>query len=113
MIWITLEEIKQQLRLGSSDTSLDAQLTRWGNSAEAYVLNWTRRTVAELKAMYPTGDTTQIPADVWEATVMLVANSYEHGEPASERQLYTIPYGVDAKLQPYRKGTYSSVEEDE
>jgi hypothetical protein len=108
---LTLEEIKEQLRLEPSDTSLDDQLTRYGNSAEAYVLNWTRRTPAELKAMNPTGDTTTIPWDVWEATVMLVANSYEHQEPASERQLYTIPYGVDAKLQPYRKGTYSSEEE--
>lgn len=112
MIWITLEEIKEQLKLEPSDTSLDAQLTRWGNSAEAYVLNWTRRTVAELKEMNPTGDTTTIPWDVWEATVLLVASSYEHGEAASERQLYAIPYGVDAKLQPYRKGTYSSDEED-
>ena len=51
MKWLTLTEIKQQLRIEADYTDEDALLTRYGNSAEAVVLNITGRTYDELKAM--------------------------------------------------------------
>ena len=44
MKWLTLTEIKQQLRIEADYTDEDALLTRYGNSAEAVVLNITGRT---------------------------------------------------------------------
>ena len=100
MKWLTLQEIKQQLRIEPDFTDEDALLTRYGNSAEATVLNITGRTFDELKAMNPAGENT-IPADIWEASVMLVAASYEQRSAISMQQLYAIPYGFDAKVKPY------------
>ena len=100
MKWLTIEEIKQQLRIEPDFTDEDQLLTRYGNSAEAVVLNTTGRTFEELKAMNPTGEDV-IPADIWEATVMLVAHSYEHRSPASMQNMYTIPYAFDMKVKPY------------
>ena len=81
-------------------TDEDQLLTRYGNSAEAVVLNITRRTFEELKEMNPTGEDA-IPDDIWEASVMLVAASYEQRSAISMQQLYAIPYGFDAKVKPY------------
>ena len=100
MKWLTLSEIKQQLRIEPDFTDEDALLTRYGNSAEATVLNITGRTFDELKAMNPAGENT-IPADIWEASVMLVAASYEQRSAISMQQLYGIPYGFDSKVKPY------------
>ena len=102
MKWLTLSEIKQQLRIEPDFTDDDALLTRYGNSAEAMVLNITGRTFEELKAMNP-ADEDSIPADIWEATVLLVTASYEQRSAISMQQLYAIPYGFDAKIKPYMR----------
>jgi hypothetical protein len=104
MKWLELEEIKQQLRIEPDYHDEDALLTRYGNSAEAVVLNITGRTIDELKAMNPTGED-EIPADIWEATVMLVTLSYEHRSPVSMQNLYAIPYAFDMKVKPYMRLT--------
>ena len=99
MKWLTLTEIKQQLRIEPDYTDEDALLTRYGNSAEAVVLNITGRTFEELKAMNPTGEDT-IPDDIWEATVMMVTMSYEHRSAVSMQNLYSNP-AFDMKVKPY------------
>ena len=99
MKWLTLPEIKQQLRIEADYTDEDALLTRYGNSAEAVVLNITGRTYDELKAMNPAGED-EIPADIWEATVLMVSMSYEHRSAVSMQNLYSNP-AFDMKIKPY------------
>ena len=99
MKWLTLPEIKQQLRIEADYTDEDALLTRYGNSAEAVVLNITGRTFEELKTMNPAGEDT-IPADIWEASVLLVTMSYEHRSAVSMQNLYHNP-AFDMKVKPY------------
>ena len=99
MKWLTLPEIKQQLRIEADYTDEDALLTRYGNSAEAVVLNITGRTYDELKAMNPAGED-EIPADIWEATVLMVTMSYEHRSAVSMQNLYSNP-AFDLKIKPY------------
>ena len=99
MKWLTLQEIKQQLRIEADYTDEDALLTRYGNSAEAVVLNITGRTFDELKAMNPTGED-EIPADIWEATVLLVTASYEHRSAVSMQNLYSNK-AFDMKVKHY------------
>jgi hypothetical protein len=104
MKWLTLEEIKQQLRIEPDFALEDNLLTRYGESAEAVVLNITGRTYDELVAMNPTGEN-KIPADIWEASVMLVTLSYEQRSPVSMNNMYAIPYAFDMKVSPYIRHT--------
>jgi hypothetical protein len=104
MKWLNLEDIKQQLRIESDFTDEDALLVRYGNSAEAVVLNLTGRTYEELKAMNPTGEDA-IPADLWEATVLLVELSYQQRSPLTSQNLSVVPYAFDMKIKPYMRLT--------
>lgn len=104
MKWLTLEDIKQQLRIEPDFVLEDNLLTRYGESAEAVVLNTTGRTYDELVAMNPTGEN-KIPADIWEASVMLVTLSYEQRSPVSMNNMYAIPYSFDMKVSPYIRHT--------
>lgn len=104
MKWLTLEEIRQQLRIAEDCHEEDALLVRYGNSAEAVVLNMTGRTYEELKAMNPTGEDA-IPADVWEATVMLVELSYQQRSPLTSQNLSIVPFAFDIKIKPYMRLT--------
>lgn len=102
MKWLTLEEIKQQLRIEPEFEDEDTLLTRYGNSAEAVVLNMTKRTFDELKAMNPTGEDA-IPDDLWEASIMLVEVSYHQRSPISQQHLSGVPYAFDMKIKPYMR----------
>ena len=102
MKWLTLEEIKQQLRIEPEFEDEDTLLTRYGNSAEAVVLNMTKRTFDELKAMNPTGEDA-IPDDLWEASIMLVEVSYHQRSPISQQNLSVVPYAFDMKIKPYMR----------
>ena len=102
MKWITLDEIKEQLRIEPDYDEENDKLERYGNSAEATILNLTGRTYEELKAMNPLGEDA-IPPNVWEATMLLVSVSYEHNSAVEQYQMYAVPYGVDLKIKPYMK----------
>ena len=102
MKWLTLEEIKQQCRIEPDYTEEDNLLIRYGNSAEASILNLTGRTYDELVAMNPTGENT-FPDDLWEATVLLVVNSYEQRSPVTMQQVHAILYHLDMKIKPYMR----------
>ena len=98
MKWLTLEEIKQQCRIEQSFTDEDAILTRYGNSAENTVLQICHRTYDDFIREYG-----EIPADVVEASLLLVTNSYEHRSPASQYNMYAIGYAFDMKIKPYMR----------
>ena len=112
MRWLTLEDIKDQLRIEQEDTSQDKLLTRYGATAEKFILRYIQRTEEELKAMN-TEDPTQVPEDIVSATLMLCDLYYQYRGPVSMQNLYLIDYGFDALVMPFRKGTYSSVDDEE
>ena len=49
MRWLTLDDIKDQLRIEQEDTSQDKLLTRYGATAENFTLGYLQRSEAELK----------------------------------------------------------------
>ena len=112
MRWLTLTDIKDQLNINQSNTLYDRKLTRKGNAAEQFVLDDLQRTEAELKA-FNTIDPTKVPDIIVEATLLIVCEMFEHNSPISMQNLYLVPYGFDALVSNYRKGTYSSVDEEE
>lgn len=96
MKWLTIEDIKAQLRI---DTDCeDAVLQLYGVAAEETVLNYINRTYEEVMEKY--GD---IPAPVRLATLMLVDNSYQHRSPASPQNMYYVLYGFDTLIKPYMR----------
>lgn len=104
MRWLTLDDIKAQLRIESSFTDEDNLLTAYGNNAEEMVLNITERTEAELKAMNRL-DVTKMPRPIVQATLMLVDLSYQQRNPISMANLYAVPYSFDFLIKPYMKLT--------
>ena len=110
--WVTLNDIKDQLRIERDNTQEDTLLTRYGATAEKFILRYIQRTEDELKAMN-TDDPTQVPEDIVSATLMLCDLYYQYRGPVSMQNLYLIDYGFDALVMPFRKGTYSSVDDDE
>lgn len=102
MKWLTLTLIKQQLRLEQDYRDEDALLELYGGSAENTILQCTNRTVDELKAMNPAGaDTDNIPADIMEASLMLVTVSYRYRTPIDMQNLSIVPYTFDLKIKNY------------
>ena len=112
MRWLTLEMIKAQLRIEPENTSEDTLLAMYGESAEDFILQWTQRTEAELKAMNSV-DPTKVPTSIIHASLMIVDTSYQYRNPVSIHITYLVPYTFDVLVAPYRKGTYSSVDEEE
>jgi len=112
MRWLTLEDIKDQLRIPRDFTDEDNTLKRYGATAENFTLRYLQRTEAELKSMNDQ-DQTQVPEDIVSATLLLVDAYYQHRGPISQQNMYLIDYGYDALVMPFRKGTYSSDSNDD
>ena len=111
MRWLTLTDIKAQLRIESNFTQEDTLLTMYGDAAEQFILDYLQRTEAELKELNTT-DQTKVPTNVILASLMLVDLYYQQRGSVSMQNLYLIPYGFDALVSNYRKGTYSSEENE-
>ena len=110
--WLTLDEIKDQLRIERDNTQEDNLLMRYGATAENFTLRYLQRTEDELKAMNDQ-DPTLVPEDIVSACLLLVDLYYQHRGPISMQNLYLIDYGYDALISDFRKGTYSSVDDEE
>ena len=104
MKYITFDQIKDQLRLDDQQ-ALDEHdlLELYGESAEDMVLNTLNRTITDIFEQYGT-----VPKALVQAGLMLVAQSYQHREPASPQNLYAVPYAFDLLLKPYMRLTTSS-----
>lgn len=98
MKWLTLEQIKQQVRIEPGFTEENSLLEMYGNSAENTVLQYLNRTYYDMVLSYG-----GIPDDVVHATLMLVDASYQHRSPASIQNMYYVLYGFDAKIKPYMR----------
>lgn len=97
MKWLTLNEIKDQLRIERDFTLEDQKLTMYGDSAEEVLMEITRRTYDDFVENYG-----KIPTPIREASLMLVTASYETGSAVSLQQLYSNPT-FEMKLKPYMR----------
>ena len=98
MKWLTLEKIKQQVRIEPDFIDDDALLESYGESAEETVLNVCQRTYDDFISNYGA-----IPQPIVEASLMLVTLSYEHRTPVTQYQMYAVGYAFDMKVKPYMR----------
>lgn len=98
MKWLTLDEIKDQLRIERDFDLENDKLTLYGDSAEEMVLELCQRSYDDFMDKYD-----KIPTPVREASLLLVVASYEVGSPVSMQQMYAVGYGFDFKIKPYMK----------
>ena len=98
MRWLTLADIKDQLRIEHDFTLEDDILEVYGESAEDSVLDIIRRSYTEVIETYG-----NVPTPLVHASLMLVDLSYKERGPVSSQNLYQVPYAVDFKLKPYMK----------
>lgn len=97
MKWLTLNEIKDQLRIERDFTLEDQKLTTYGDSAEEVLMEVTRRTYDDFIDNYG-----KIPTPIREVSLMLVTASYETGSAVSLQQFYSNPT-FDMKVKPYMR----------
>ena len=99
MKFLTFDMIKAQLRLDDEQAKLEYDLLNdYGEAAEDAVLNICHRTITDIFEQYG-----MVPKALVQAGLMLVAQSYQHREPASPQNLYAVPYAFDLLLKPYIK----------
>ena len=95
--WLTLEQIKRQIRMELDFHEEDDSLLEYGEAAEDTILDWCGRTYESLIETYG-----KVPAPVVQASKLLVTQSYENRSPTSGQNLSVIPYGnIDVLLKPY------------
>ena len=101
MKFLTFEHIKAQLRLDNAQAPEEHDLLElYGEAAEDMVLNTCNRTITDIFEQYG-----MVPKALVQAGLMLVAQSYQHREPASPQNLSAVPYSFDLLLKPYIKLT--------
>lgn len=98
MKWLTLEEIKAQLRIELDFHEEDDVLTGYGESAEATLMNYLNRTYADVIACYGS-----VPAPLVHASKMLVDVSYQHRSPINVTNISQVPYTFDLLVKPYMR----------
>ena len=104
MKFLTFEQIKAQLRLDDAQAADERDLLElYGEAAEDMVLNTLNRTITDIYEQYG-----MVPKALVQAGLMLVAQSYQHREPASPQNISAVPYAFDLLLKPYMRLTTSS-----
>ena len=99
MKFLTFDQIKAQLRLDDEQAEEERDILElYGESAEDAVLSLVRRNRANLVETYG-----RIPKQIVQATLMLVAISYQHREPASQQNMYAVPYTFDLLIKSYMR----------
>lgn len=96
MKWLTIADIKKQLRVDFDDE--DDVLELYGSAAEDTVLNCLNRTYQDVLEEYG-----EVPTAIRQATLMLVDSSYNHRSPAEPTQMYYVTYGFDILIKPYMR----------
>ena len=102
MKWLTLEQIKQQVRIEDNFDDENNLLTSYGAAAEETVANLLNRgktvddMVASLADEY--GGT---PESITNAALMLVDNWYQHRSPVDVVNMSVVPYSFDLLIKPY------------
>lgn len=107
MKWLTLEQIKAQLRIEPDFTSEDTLLESYGESAETTLLNYLNRPYADILGSY--GD---VPLPLVHASLLLVDTSYQHRSPISVTNISQVPYTFDLLVKPYMRLTSAESDGD-
>lgn len=107
--FLTLPDIKAQARIESSFTDDDDYLMMLGAAAEEKLLSDIQRTYDEVVEL--NGGTW--PYKLALAALLLTSQWYKHREPTTNQSISVVPYAYESLYMSWRKGTYSSVEEDE
>ena len=109
MQFITLNELKDQLRIEHDYTDEDTLLTTDGNAAEAALLRACNRTAEDLLATFGTTDQTTgdvlPPPDFVLACLMLGKHLYEHRGPDDTVQQVQVPYSIDLMIKQFMRLT--------
>ena len=106
--FLTLPDIKAQVRIMPDDNFEDNYLLMLGKAAERRLLKDIQRTYDEVVEMEG-----EWPMDLTMAALMLTASWYKNREPETNQSMAVVPYSAyEGFYMPYRKGTYSSVEEE-
>ena len=99
MKWLTLQAIKEQLRLEPDFHDEDALLEEIGESAEESVLIYCRRTYDELVEQYG-----KFPVNLVRASKLLCTIGYEQRSGLSPQQQHEVNGGsLDFLIKPYMK----------
>lgn len=96
MKFLTFQEIKQQCRLDDEQAELERSLLEiYGEAAEETVLDIIRRSLLDVIVTYK-----GIPSRLRQASLLLVAQSYQHREPSSSQNMSSVPYSFDLLVKP-------------
>ena len=99
MKWLTLNSIKQQLRLPLDYTEEDDKLTEIGESAEETVLEYCGRTYDEIVEIWG-----KFPYNLIRASKLLCTIQYDKDSGISNQNMSVVPYGnFDILAKPYMK----------
>ena len=98
MKWLTLERIKQQLRIEPDFHDEDDLLEEYGESAEDVLLNYLNRSYEDVIEVYG-----RVPAPLRHASLMLVDTSYQYRSPVSAQNMSIVPYTFDLLIKPYMR----------
>ena len=98
MKWLTLERIKQQLRIEPDFHEEDDILEEYGESAEETILAYLNRSYEEVISIYG-----RVPSPVRHASLMLVDVSYQYRSPISPSNVSLVPYTFDILVKPYMR----------
>ena len=94
MKYLTIDDIKMHCRIDSDCE--DAELELYATGAEDTVLYICNRTYENLIGTYG-----EVPAAVRNATLLLVANSYEQRSPVSPQHYSPSPYTFEFMLKEF------------
>ncbi len=100
MKWLSLDQIKAQLRIEPDFTDEDELLEMYGESAEEVLLNYLNRSYEDIIEVYG-----HIPAPLRHASLMIVDTSYQYRSPVSTQSMSQVPYTFDLLVKPYMRLT--------
>lgn len=96
MKYLTIEQIKHQLRLDDEQAQLErTRLEGMAMAAEEAVLAIMRRSLVDVILTY-----NGLPERLMQVTLLLVDEWYQHRSPIEMGSMSTVPYAFDFMLKP-------------
>ena len=101
MKFLTLEQIKKQLRLDADDTEEDQELTLFGSAAESAVKGHLNRNLYKDQVPEDDSNGLVVTDSILMAMLLMVGQLYENREATSERTIKEVP-AYSYLLEGYR-----------
>ncbi|WP_263079232.1 head-tail connector protein [Endozoicomonas sp. Mp262] len=102
MQFLTLEQIKKQLRLDADDIEEDQELTLYGSAAELAVQNHLNRHLYKDRVPDDDSNGLLVTENILMAMLLMVGQLYENREATSERTIKQVPLAYSYLLERYR-----------